>query len=49
MARLLVVIVGGMQGWLESQYWEDLEKRKETHPKVVCIIDQVKNRQQYYF
>lgn len=37
MARLLVIIVGVIQGWLASQGWEDLEKRKETHPKVVYI------------
>ena len=27
-----VVIVVEIQGWLESQGREDLEKRKETHP-----------------
>lgn len=27
-----VIIVVGIQGWLESQGRGDLEKRKETHP-----------------
>lgn len=31
--RLLFNIVGGIQGWLQSEGRGDLEKRKETYPK----------------
>lgn len=31
--RLVVIIVVGIQGWLESQGREDLKMRKEIHPK----------------
>ena len=50
MTTLVVTIVVGIQGWLESQGREDLEKWKEVHSKDIpqrYIRGSVRNRQEY--
>lgn len=49
--QLVVIIVVGIQGRLESQGREDLERRKETHPKdgYIYLTGSVSNRQEYYY
>lgn len=49
MTGLVVIVFVGIQGWLESQSREDLEKQKESHPTMVNLPGPVRNRQSTIF